>query len=143
MNKNSGAPLLLDTHVWLWLLNGDLERDHPAACEAVERALKIGSVCVSAISMWEVAMLEARKRIALPVDCLIWVRRALRAPGIELEELSPEVAVASTRLPEGAPADPADRMIIASAMSLGAVIVTHDRQILNYAERQQIPVLAV
>jgi PIN domain nuclease of toxin-antitoxin system len=137
------VPLILDTHVWLWMVEGDRSALPPAAIDAIEEAARAGAVRVSAISVWEVAMLEARGRIGLsrPVDD--WVRAALRAPGISLLPLSPEIAVESTRLPGGPHGDPADRILMASARILGGRLATRDATILDYAATGQLRVLDV
>ncbi len=86
-------------------------------------------------------MLEAKGRISLsrPVDD--WVDAALHAPGIRLLPLSPEIAIASTRLPGAPHGDPADRILMASARHLGGRLATCDREILDYAAGGQLKVL--
>ena len=54
------------------------------------------------------------------------------APGLRLLPLTPEIAVESSRLPGAIHADPVDRMIVATARSLGGVLVSCDRQLLDY-----------
>jgi PIN domain nuclease of toxin-antitoxin system len=136
------APVtVLDTHVWIWLVEGDRAALAPSAIEAIERAAKEGAVRVSAISVWEVAMLVAKGRISLsrPVD--EWVQAALGAPGVRLLPLSPEIAIESTRLPGGPHGDPADRIVMASARVLGGQLATCDGVILDYSKRGQLNVL--
>lgn len=136
------APLtVLDTHVWIWVVEGDRTALAPAAIDAIERAARGGAVRVSAISIWEVAMLEAKGRISLsrPVDD--WVHAALRAPGVRLLPLSPEIAIESTRLPGAPQGDPADRILMASARVLGGQLATCDRRILDYSAAGQLNVL--
>lgn len=142
MKIESGAPVLLDTHVWYWFVNGELAEDFPAIDRQIQSHVDRSVVYVAAISLWEIAMLDAKKRIRLTMDCFHWLKRALGAPGIELEDLSPEVAVASVRLEGNAPRDPSDRLILASAMSLGAVLVTRDREMIQYCEDNRLPCLA-
>ena len=62
-----------------------------------------------------------------------WLQAAMQLPGIRLEPLSVSVAVASTRLPGQFHSDPADRIIVATARQLGAVLVTDDKLLLDYA----------
>jgi PIN domain nuclease of toxin-antitoxin system len=95
---NPEKVLLLDTHVWLWLVSG-AEPLRRSVLSAVEGAARRGRIRVSAISVWEVAMLEAKGRIRLAKDCLAWVQEALSAPGTSLVPLMPEIAVESSRLP--------------------------------------------
>jgi PIN domain nuclease of toxin-antitoxin system len=124
------APILLATHVWIWVV----ERDRPRlATRAIEAASQQGNVLVSAISVWEVAMLEARDRIALARPVQEWVYAALRGPGVHLLGLAPEIAVESARPPGTPHAYPADRILIASACMAGARLATRDASILDYA----------
>lgn len=132
--------VLLDTHAWIWLLNGN-ERLGPKARRACQRSLTEGAVLVSAISPWEVAMLVGRGRLVLDRDVGEWVQAALSVPGIRLEPISPEVAVASTRLPGALPPDPADRLIAATARHLGSPLITADRLLLDYGRAGHIKVI--
>lgn len=139
---SEGMPrLLLDTHVWIWLMNGNDERLDTQTILAIEQAAAHGRVYVSAISVWEVAMLESKGRIRLSQDCLDWVRRALDAPGLLLLPLSPEISVASSRLPGTFHGDPADRILAASARLHDLSIVTNDERILAYGAEQYVSVL--
>lgn len=133
--------MVLDTHVWIWVVEGDRAALSAGSIEAIERAAKRGAVGVSAISVWEVAMLEAKGRISLsrPVDD--WVHAALQAPGVRLLPLSPEIAIGSTRLPGTPHGDPADRILIASARHLGGHLATCDREILDYSASGRLKVL--
>jgi PIN domain nuclease of toxin-antitoxin system len=141
MADRSARLTVLDTHVWIWVVEGDRTSLAPSAIEVIERAARGGAVRVSAISVWEVAMLEAKGRISLsrPVDA--WVHAALRAPGVGLLPLSPEIAIESTRLPGAPRGDPADRILMASARILGGQLATCDRAILDYSEGGRLNVL--
>jgi PIN domain nuclease of toxin-antitoxin system len=134
--------LLLDTHVWLWLVGGAESIERPVVT-AVEGAARRGGIRVSAISVWEVALLDAKGRIRLAKDCLAWVREALAAPGISLVPLSPEIAVESSRLPGEFHGDPADRILVATARLLGAALLTRDERILAYGKGKHVSVMPV
>jgi PIN domain nuclease of toxin-antitoxin system len=123
--------VLLDTHVWVWLLNGD-PRVGRKARTAIERSLSAEAVLLSAISPWEVAMLVGKGRLTLDRDVGEWVQMATTLPGVRLEPIAPDIAVASTRLPGNLHADPADRLIVATARHLGAVLLTNDGLLLDY-----------
>ncbi|MFA7279386.1 MAG: type II toxin-antitoxin system VapC family toxin [Sterolibacterium sp.] len=125
--------VLLDTHAWVWLLSGS-SRLGPKARKAIQRSLVKEAVLVSAISPWEVAMLVGKARLTLDRDVGAWVQAALSLPGIRLEPISPEVAVASTRLPGAIHSDPADRLIAATSRHCGATLVTADRLLLDYGK---------
>jgi PIN domain nuclease of toxin-antitoxin system len=132
--------VLLDTHVWVWLLNGS-ERLGPKARKAIQRSLVEEAVLVSAISPWEVAMLVSKGRLVLDRDVGEWVQAALSLPGFRLEPVSPEVAVASTRLPGKIHSDPADRMIAAATRHLGSTLITADQLLLDYGKDGHIKTL--
>jgi PIN domain nuclease of toxin-antitoxin system len=127
--------LLLDTHVWVWYVENDARRFSRRIEPLVERAVQRGDVVVSAISVWEIAQLDAARRLELSVDVRAWVGRALAFPGVQLKGLSPSIAIESTRLPGSLHHDPADRILIATARLLGAALVTCDDRILAYAKK--------
>ncbi len=135
--------LILDTHVWIWLVNGDKKLESSKALLQIERASKNSSLLVSAISVWEVAMLEAKGKINFPVSCMDWIEQALLAPGIVLGPLLPKIAVESTRLPGNFHGDPADRIIVATARNMKAALVTDDLKIKEYASLGYLEVLAI
>ncbi|MCH8095648.1 MAG: type II toxin-antitoxin system VapC family toxin [Proteobacteria bacterium] len=139
--NNSVRGLLLDTYVWIWLVNGDPELGADALA-AIERAAAAGSVLVAAISVWEVAMIEAKGRIVLAKPCAQWVKEALSAPGLALAPLTPEIAVESCQLPGTFHNDLADRLIVATARVGDATLVTRDERILAYGAAGHASVLA-
>ncbi len=133
--------LLLDTHVWLWLASGDrrLPRRH---VRRIAEAARAGSLLVSPISAWEVAMLERRGRIRLGRSISLWLDEALSAPGLNVTPLTPRIAAASCHLPGPFHPDPADRMIVATARDLGCTLVTEDQRIRAYGRAGHVRVLA-
>lgn len=134
-------PLVLDTHVWIWVVEGVRDELSGEAVREIEAASGRGDVLVSAISIWEVAMLEAKDRIGLDRRVDEWVRAALRAPGLRLLPLSPEIVIESTRLPGTPHGDPADRMLMASARVTGGRLATRDGSIVEYGEAGHVAVV--
>lgn len=126
--------LLLDTHTLVWSINEGPKLGKDAK-ESIRVAGDEGRVLVSAITPWEVALLVSKGRLTLEVDVMDWVRDALMIPGLTLVPLEPEIAVASTRLPWEMHADPADRILVATARHLGATLVTADGALLEMARR--------
>lgn len=125
--------ILLDTHVWIWWSYRP-DRLSPQAREAIDEATELG---VSVISCWEVAMLTQKQRLKLDRDVLEWVRQALVKPRVRLLELGPEIAVTAARI-ENFHADPADRMIVATALAYRAPIVTKDSLIQSFGRVETI-----
>lgn len=123
--------VLLDTCACLWLVKP--EPMAPSALRAIEAAQAAGGVWVSAITAWEVATLVRKSRYRLAASVTRWFDALLALPGIRLAALDPALLIASVELPGAPPADPADRMVIATARALGVPVVTRDRRILAYA----------
>lgn len=126
--------LLLDTHVLVWLVLGE-RMLRTQAREAVHEASRQDRILVSAITPWEIGVLASKKRIDLHRDAMEWVRGVLSFAGVSLVPLEPEIAVASTCLPWEMHADPADRILVATARHLGATLVTADRALLEFARQ--------
>lgn len=131
--------LLLDTHVWIWLMLGE-EQLSLSFRRAIEQHKEDNPILISAISVWELGMLTERKRIELDRDCLDWIEQVLSSSNIDLIPLTPRIAIQSTRLPEISHGDPADRILIATAHEYNAILVTHDQRILEYGKGKFIGV---
>lgn len=119
------AAVVFDTHIWLRASAGD-----PQLGEL--RNFR-GTAIVPAISVWEVAMLASKGRVELKPAVDRWIRENLQAP-VRLEPLHPEISLESCRL-EDFHGDPADRLIVATALVVGAPLITADRQIITWNER--------
>lgn len=132
--------ILLDTHVLIWWVNGDVERLSAAAMAAIDQAStgREKALLVSAISCWEVAMLVSRGRLALGMDGERWLALVQSIPAVALLPLAPAVAIAATRLPEPFHPDPADRFLVAQARALGIPLVTADAKIRAYSHVQTL-----
>lgn len=120
------AAAVFDTHIWLRASAGD-----PLLGELQNFR---GTAIVPAISLWEVAMLASKGRVDLQPDVDCWIRENLQPP-VRLEPLHPEISLESCRL-EDFHGDPADRLIVATALVLGVPLITADRQIINWNERR-------
>ena len=124
--------IVLDTHIWVWWVHGDQN-----LTEAQERIItenETGEIGVSAISCWEVAKLVEYGRLELPCIVDEWFEKALSYPGIRICELTPHVAIESTRLPDEFHHDPADQIIVATARLFDCPLVTSDSKILAYSQ---------
>lgn len=125
--------LLLDTHIVLWLDSGDAHlqattRDLIDQCRQTG-----GTIFLSAVTAWEIALLVDTNRIELDVPAEAWVERFAARPGIELMPLSHRSACRSYRLHHLEHRDPADRMLIATAIELACPFVTYDERIARFA----------
>jgi PIN domain nuclease of toxin-antitoxin system len=130
--------LLLDTHCWLWAQLGLIQRLSRAALQAIQRGESEGTLRISAISIWELAMLEKRGRVALPMNIRMWIDQALSKPGIAVAPLTPEIMIESVHLPGDVHGDPADQMLAATARILSATLVTKDERLIHYSKLRHI-----
>ncbi len=136
-------PLLLDTHVWYWLVSGHEKLAEAALIRRLERAAVEGRLHLSVISIWEIAMLEAKGRLSLGRRCESWVEEAMEKSHVRLAHLDPAIAILSTRLQGFAYGDPADRILAATVLEKGWTLATADQRLIDYLKSQKMPVLAL
>lgn len=122
--------IVLDTHALVWWVSGGPLSE--AAAETIERSATAHELVASSISAWEIAMLVEKDRLELTLDLPDWMRRIEAIPAMRFVPVDNGLALASVRLPKGLHADPADRMIVATARSLEAPIVTRDERLHRY-----------
>jgi len=118
---------VLDTHALLRFLEdrGSLGRD---ARRILDRMAIAGvDARLSAISLWEVALLLERGRIKLAAGWSAWSSAVRRIPGLTIEALTPDDIEQARAFPTLI--DPADRLIVGTALRLGATLVTSDERI--------------
>ena len=134
--------LLLDTHVLVWLVEG-VTRLSPKARVAIDKAATSAGIFVSAISFWEVAMLQQRGRLSLTMAVSEWRHQVLNGRGIVELPVDGDIAIEAVALPGELHADPADRLLVASARVHGCRLATHDARLLRYADAGHVQVLRV
>lgn len=123
--------IVLDTHAWIWFTSNPQILSKKAK-KAVDVAVKEKNVLISSISSWEVALLVKKGRLKLSMDVHDWIAISENLPFIEFIPVSNSIAVKSVNLPRPLHPDPADRIIIATALSTGASVVTKDRKLTDY-----------
>jgi PIN domain nuclease of toxin-antitoxin system len=121
--------LLLDTHVLVWLDEGS-PRLGKIALQTINESLANGQLGVATISFWEVAMLIGKQRLTMQTEIADWRFELLQAGLLEIP-LRGTTALRAGQLPlfHG---DPADRMIVATAIENGATLMTADEKILSW-----------
>jgi len=123
--------LLLDTNALLWSLRDD-PRGGTAARTAVEGGGETGSVGVSVVTCWEVAVLAEKRKLMLGCEPARWRRDRLDDGLRELPLQGSEAVRAATLGRDGFHNDPADRFIVATALVGGHTLLTADRAILDW-----------
>jgi len=127
--------LLLDTHIALWLDSG-AERLRASTRALIDGCWRDGgSIFLSAVTAWEVALLVDTGRIDLDIPVEAWVGRFLQRPGIEAVPLGHQAASRAYRLHHLEHRDPADRLLIATAIELGCPLVTYDDRIARFGSK--------
>jgi PIN domain nuclease of toxin-antitoxin system len=86
-------------------------------------------VLLSDITLWEIAALHEFSRIQLDRPLREWLETAAAPPKVHVEPITPEIAAQVAQLPASFHRYPADRLIVATAMTLGARLATADVRI--------------
>jgi PIN domain nuclease of toxin-antitoxin system len=127
--------LLLDTHVALWLDSGD-DRLRSSTRELIDRCWHNGgTIFLSAVTAWEIALLVDTGRIDLDIPVEDWIERFVGRPGIEAVPLGHRAASRAYQIHHLEHRDPADRLLIATAIDLACPLVTYDERIARFCER--------
>ena len=124
--------ILLDTHILLWLVEGDNRLGRQVRARiATEAAAE--NVVVSTISFWEIGLLIEKNRIALSMPLGDFAEVVTRRGDIKVVPVDTGIAVGTASLPPGLHGDPGDRMLVATARHLACPLATTDGKILTYA----------
>jgi len=126
---------LLDTHIWIWLIQADRDKLKRSALDEGQELHDERRLSVSAISVWEVANLAVAGRVTLSAPLDRWLDITMSDPAVDLLPLSPNILAEATRLPGTIHRDPADRMLVATARHHNLTLLTRDDDILNYAKQ--------
>ena len=124
--------IVLDTHAWIWWVSNP-EFLSEKVKQSIDEAVTNRNVLISSISVWEVAILVSQDRLKLTMNPDDWVAASEALPFFNFVPVSNSIALKSVQLPVFLHIDPADRIIIATAISMGAVLVTKDEKIRNYS----------
>lgn len=117
--------IVLDTHVLVWWLT-QAPGLSTAAKRAISKHTAAGEIVASTISVLEVATAVRRGRLQFSVPVDQWLADACSIPELRFEPVSAEIANLAGSLSEPMHGDPADRVIAATTVVLGATLVTGD-----------------
>jgi len=117
--------IVLDTHALVWWAAGAAELPTRAR-RAIQSAVRRGPVVASAISVIEIATAVRRGRLTLAVPVEQWLSDLRLLPELRFEPVSADIAQLAGAFEEAVPGDPADRIIVATALKLRAKLVTAD-----------------
>lgn len=132
--------VLVDTHIWLWHLNTE-DTLSSRVKNIIDASAVENELYISAISIWEMAMLVSKKKITLNTSCQAWVNKSLSLPGVSLIPLSPEISIESCNLPGNFHGDPADRILVASARIENLCLISRDKKLIAYCTKHDIEII--
>jgi PIN domain nuclease of toxin-antitoxin system len=118
--------ILLDTCAILWSSSGALSQ---GGRRAARSAANRGELFVSPISFWEIATLARRSRVVLDLPLEDYLER-VEASEVRVAALTPQIARAAGSFDERFPGDPADRILVATALAMNLKLMTRDRALL-------------
>jgi PIN domain nuclease of toxin-antitoxin system len=122
--------IVLDTHIWIrWVDNCS----DPLPLGIVERIEMADAIAISAVSCWEIALLVRRNRVQLKLEFDQWLENGLAGSGVSCLPVDRGIAVLAANLPEHH-RDPADRLIIATAVMHNAQLISLDQAFQLYTE---------
>lgn len=122
--------IILDTHIWVnWIMLGDSSLSQPILAAMATQS----TMAVSAISCFEVSLLVKQGKLELPLPIDVWFTEALSGSGVECMPVTCDIARQSVAL-SSVHKDPADRIIIATAIVHDGLLASIDSVFPAYPE---------
>ena len=122
--------ILLDTHIIIWDALAP-NRLSPRAQQAIAQANQQDGMLLADISLWKIAMLIQKGRLQIGTDCHSFLMLLLQANQLRVVPISAQIAAQAVQLPVLVNQDPADRLIVATALAEQAVLITADHNLQN------------
>lgn len=124
--------IVLDTHTLVWWV-ADPERVGARARKAIQAAVSAGgAVSVSSISIWEITMLVTAGRLEFTFEVNAWIEQVEALPFLSFVPVDNRIAARAVQLANFPHRDPADRIIVSTALGLGATLLTADTRLRAY-----------
>lgn len=124
--------ILLDTHTWIWWYN-DPTLLSIQSHERIKEEIKLGNgVFISSISAWEIALLITKKKLTLAYSFSDFISESEKLPFVHFIPVDNDLFIQSVFLPKCPHKDPADRIILATALKMDAVLITKDELLHKY-----------
>ena len=120
--------ILLDTHAWVWWV-ADRKKLSKPALRAIESEKRRA---ISDVSLREVAALVSKGRLLIDRELREWLEAATAAAAIDVIPIRPSIAARSVQLGREFHGDPADQIIVATAVVDAIPLVTKDDKIRAY-----------
>lgn len=121
--------IILDTHIWIWWITKH-EKLTNKNLDLIKKYRHQG-LGINIISCWEIAKLVEKNRLQFECSVEEWLNSAMKYPDIKILDLTLPIILQSTKL-EGFHQDPADQIIVATAIVYDCPLLTQDTKILQY-----------
>jgi PIN domain nuclease of toxin-antitoxin system len=122
-----GSVIVLDTHALVWWVAGAPELSARAR-RAIDAAVRRDAVVASTISILEIVTAVRRGRLTLSVTSAQWLADIRLLPELHFEPVSADIASCAGAFDASTHGDPADRLILATAATLGTRLISADRR---------------
>ena len=129
--------IVLDTNALIWWISNS-EKLSRRARKTIEEAEKKKAIYISSISVLEIYTLVKKNKLKFNILADNWLEKVESLPYVNFVSMDNKIAVQSVNLPDFLHKDPADRIIIATALNLGAKLITSDQKIINYKKVQTL-----
>jgi PIN domain nuclease of toxin-antitoxin system len=127
--------ILLDTHVLVWLTSEPVKLSKQAS-SAIRRANKAGGIAISAITLWELAWLVTHGRLQVKETVESYLDEVSSL--VAIRPITIKVAALANQFPADYSSDPCDRLIGATALAEGMVLITKDMKIRDCKQLQTL-----
>ena len=121
--------IVLDTHVLVWWVDGEMKKLSRKARQALEQHGRRNELLVCSLSFFEITTLERRGRLRFKMPASDWLSQVRRLPEYRIQPLTDEIAERAGQFGDTFPGDPADRMIAATALLREVPLVTYDEKL--------------
>ncbi len=126
--------ILIDTHILHWFVSRSSALNIRLQ-KKIEEISERGLIFISAMSIWEIALLVRKRRMTLSTPIEKWVDIAMSFQNFKLVDLDSQIGIEANNLPGFFHEDPADRIIVATSRILDIPLITCDQKILDYARQ--------
>lgn len=130
--------IVLDTHILIWWIDSPQKLSKKARAVIEEEKGKEKSILVSSITIFEIYLLIKKGKLELTEHPGVWLEKIESLPSVRSIPVDNKIAADSVNLADFPDKDPADRMIVATALLYGAKLITSDKKIINYKRVQTV-----
>jgi PIN domain nuclease of toxin-antitoxin system len=129
---------LLDTHVLVWWRAEPERLSGTYRSDLLRWEKASDQIAISDVTLWELANLVAKNRVLVPRPVDLWLEELESDPMVAVFPINAKIATEAARLGAGFHKDPADRLIVATALVHGISLMTADGRIRQWG---QVPIL--